>query len=84
VPRRQLAIRGIAQADDVQRAAIQLRLADRELGGKVGAVGMQTERLVRSEIDLRVVESRGQLFELCRQRLLIGELREQESSASVR
>ena len=40
---------------------------------------MQAERLVRREVDLRVVETRSELFELRRQRLFVGELREQEA-----
>ena len=77
------AIGGVAQADHEQRATIQHRLADRQLGGKVRAVGMQAERLVRREVDLRVVEARGQLFELRGQRLLLGELRQQEAERAA-
>ena len=80
---RSLAIGRVAQADDVQRAPIQLRLADGDLGRKVRAVGMQTERLVRREVDLRVVETRSELFELRRQRLFVGELRQQETQRTA-
>ena len=65
-----LAVGGITQTDDVDRLAIELRLADRELGGKGRAVEVQAECLVRSEIDLCVVQTRGELLELFRDRLL--------------
>jgi hypothetical protein len=74
-----LAVGGVAQADDVHRAAVEPRLGHRELGGKVRAVRMQAEGLVRREIGLRVVEARRELLEFLGERLPGRELRQQEA-----
>src|SRR3546814_17573707 len=65
-----LAIARIAQADDKYDFAVQACLADRDLGRKERAVRMQSEGLMRRQVDLRVIRQRSQIGSAsCRERV---------------
>ena len=59
----ELAVRGVAQADDVDRAPVEPHLAHPDLGVEQGAVAMPAAGLARRQVELRVLDGLGQLVE---------------------
>lgn len=78
---RVLSLRGIAKAHDVDVGTVDLGLADRELGRKTAAVGVQCNGFLGSEVRLRVIEAGRHLVQRCRQRLTLRQFRQQEGQA---
>ena len=83
---RDFAFGGIAQTHDERPVPVEPCLADTHLSGKIGAIGVQTQRLVMTQVHLRILESCCEFFELLSQDALgqLGQQKAQRSAEDIR